>query len=202
MAATCGTEQENAMGLGLRTTGRAKAPLVAEIERELDEMDLASLAGERGVSAPQIGALRERHHALARLIAEGKKPGEAAVIMRYTAARVSILLSDPAFQELVEHYRSVVDGEFVDFQKKLAELGVDAAHLLQERLEDPEQANEFSNAALLQLVTISADRTGHGPSAKTEVNVKVGLADRLLAAKERHLALRDITPKGEENGDD
>ena len=189
-----------ANALGLRTTGRAKAPLTAELERELDEFDLDEFGKEQGIKAPAIGALRERHHALARLIAEGKKPGEAAIISRYSPSRVSILLGDPAFQELVEHYKGEVDAQFVDFQKKLAELGVDAAVVLQERLEDGEQAKEFSNAALMQLVSISADRTGHGPSQKSEVNVKIGLADRITAAKER-VAMRDVTPREIEDGD-
>ena len=189
-----------ANALGLRTTGRAKAPLTAKLERELDEFDLEEFGKEQGIKPPAIGALRERHHALARLIAEGKTSGEAAILCRYTPSRVSILLGDPAFQELIEHYRSVVDEQFVDFQKKLAELGVDAAMVLQERLEDEDQAKEFSNAALMQLVSISADRTGHGPSQKSEVNVKIGLADRINAAKER-VAMRDVTPKdsGEED---
>ena len=46
-------------------------------------------------------------------------------------------------------------------------------------------------------MTLSADRTGFGPSQKTEVNVKVGLADRLAQARERILLARDVTPRDE-----
>lgn len=188
------------MGMGLRTTGRATRALSAEIERELDASDLDTLVEERGIGAPQVVKLRERHHALARLLAEGVKPGEAALMLRLTASRVSILLGDSSFQELVEHYRGLVDETFVDFQKKLSELGVDAAHMLQERMEDPERSEDITNNMLLQLVTVSADRTGHGPSQKNEVNIKVGLADRLMEARARIAAQReteaiDITPK-------
>lgn len=156
-------------------------------------MDLASLLEERGSKPPQIIALRERHHALARLIAEGRTPSEAAILCRYTQARVSVLLSDPAFIELVAHYRGVVNTEFVDFQKKLADLAIDAAGVLQERLEDAPE--KITDAMLLQIVTVGADRTGHGPSQKSEVNVKIGLAARLQSASQRIAEARDITPK-------
>jgi hypothetical protein len=181
------------MSLGLRTTGRASKAVTAELERELGLDDVATLLEEKGVAAPQIVHIRERHHALARLIAEGKKPGEAAILCRYTQSRMSVLLGDPAFQELVAHYRSVVNVEFVDFQKKLADLALDAASILQDRME--EKPEDLSDALLLQVVQVGADRTGHGPSQKTEVNVKIGLAGRIASAHERALRARDITPK-------
>lgn len=181
------------MGLGLRTTGRATKALSAEVERELDECDIASLLEERGTKPPQVHTLRERHHALARLIADGKSPSDAAILCRYTQARVSVLMSDPAFQELIAHYRDIVAEEFVDFQKKLADLAIDAASILQERMED--KPDDLSDALLLQVVTVGADRTGHGPSQKSEVNIKVGLAGRLAAATQRIEAMKDVTPK-------
>lgn len=193
------------MALGLRTTGRAAKAFTVEVERELNLEDLMDEAfdGPRATTKPKpIAAMRERHHALARLIAEGTSPGEAGVRTRYSGAHVSVLLSDPAFQDLVEHYRAMKDDQYVDFHKKLGELGVDAAHLLQERLEDEDASKEFSNAALMGLVTIAADRTGFGPSQKTEVNVKVGLADRLMEARKRQAAMIDITPKETDNGSD
>lgn len=181
------------MGLGLRTTGRATKALSAEVERELDECDIASLLEERGTKPPQVHTLRERHHALARLIADGKSPSDAAILCRYTQARVSVLMGDPAFQELIAHYRDIVAEEFVDFQKKLADLAIDAASILQERMED--KPDDLSDALLLQVVTVGADRTGHGPSQKSEVNIKVGLAGRLAAATQRIEAMKDVTPK-------
>lgn len=185
------------MNLGLRTTGRAVKPITAEVERELGLDDVASLMEERGVQAPTVAVLRERHHALARLVAEGMRPGEAALMLRYSQSRMSVLLGDPAFQELVEHYRGLVNEEFVDFQKKLSELAIDAAHILQSRME--EKPEDLSDALVLQIVQVGADRTGHGPSQKSEVNIKVGLAERISSAHERSLRARDVTPKIEED---
>lgn len=181
------------MGLGLRTTGRATKGISAEFERELDMGDVAALLGEKGVAAPQIVQLRERHHALARLIAEGRRPGEAAILCRYSQSRMSILLSDPAFRELVAHYQGLVNEEFVDFQAKLSELALDAALIMQSRMEDA--PDDLSDALVLQIIQVGADRTGHGPSQKIEHNHKVGLAERLNSATARIAASRDVTPK-------
>lgn len=181
------------MTLGLRTTGRAAKAVSAEIERELGLDDVASLLEEKGVQAPQIKEFRERHHALARLIAEGRKPGEAALLCRYSQSRMSVLLADPAFKELVAHYQELVNEKFVDFQEKLAELALDGALILQSRMED--KPEEMSDALLLQIVQVGADRTGHGPSQKVEHNHKVGLADRLMSANARIERARDVTPK-------
>lgn len=185
------------MTLGLRTTGRAKKPLLAEVERELGLDDVEMLLEEKGVQAPQIKEFRERHHALARLIAEGKKPGEAAILQRYSQSRMSVLLADPSFRELVAHYQTIVNEEFIDFQAKLSELALDAAMILQSRMED--KPDDMSDALVLQIVQVGADRTGHGPSSKTEVNVKIGLAERLAEATRRsQLAMRDVTPEIED----
>lgn len=187
------------MNLDLRTTGRAAKPITAEFERELDIDDIMSLQTERGVQAPQVKEFRERHHALARYIAEGHTPGEAAALMRYSQGRMSTLLGDPAFKELVAHYRGLVNGEFLDFQKKLSELAIDAATILQERMED--KPDDIGEAMLLRIVEVGADRTGHGPSQKTEVNVKIGLAARMQSAR-AHIEskLKDVTPKEADDG--
>lgn len=178
-----------------RIGGRAKEPLTATVLGELTEDDLGMLAQERGSKPPEVKRMRDRHHALARLLAEGISEGEAAVMLRYDISRVSILKGDPAFQQLVRHYRQQVSDEFVDMQKKLASLGIDAAEILQERLE--ETPDEVSTGQLMQLLSISADRTGHGPSSKQEVNVKIGIADRLAKARAAS-QLRDITPRAED----
>ena len=110
---------------------------------------------------------------------------------------MSVLLADPSFRELVAHYQSIVNEEFVDFQAKLSELALDAASILQSRMED--KPEDMSDALVLQIVQVGADRTGHGPSQKTEVNVKIGLAERLAEATRRiNATIIDVTPVEEE----
>lgn len=181
------------LGLGLRTTGRAALPLTASTGRDLTPEDLALLNSPRESTAQPVKKLRERHHALARILAQGTAPGEAAIICGYSASRVSILLSDPAFAELVEFYRDGVRERYLDAHTAMSELHIDAVEELRERLEDTPE--DFTIGHLLDVAKFSADRTGFGPSSKTEVNVKVGIADRLREAQKRVAAMRDITPQ-------
>jgi hypothetical protein len=56
------------------------------------------------------------------------------------------------------------------------------------RLENEPEKVPFS--LLKDLIQLGADRTGHGPSTTQNVNVNVGLADRMAAAQKRLEAAR------------
>jgi len=167
-----------------RTTGRAARPVEARAVRPLEEADLVLLGEEKGSRAPALKRLGERHHALARALASGLSPGEAAVICRYELSRVSILQSDPAFRELLTFYRDDVNRQYLGLHEQLSGLASDAAEELATRLtEEPEK---FSIGQLMEVTKMGADRTGHGPqSSSTNVNVNVDLAGRLEAARKR-----------------
>jgi hypothetical protein len=169
-----------------RTSGRAAQPLDAVQVRELTEEDLALLADERGTKAPPLKRLGERHHALARCLASGMSPANAAISCGYVGSRVSILLADPAFKELLEFYRADVNDKYLDMHGVLAGLSLDAAMALRERLEDDATLDEpkMTVGQLTELVKLGADRTGFGPQS-SQVNVNVDLAGRLQAARER-----------------
>src|SRR5690348_6944168 len=97
----------------LRTAGRAAKAVSASVIRELDETDLALLADEKGSKAAPLKRISERHHALARCLASGMAPGNAAITCGYAPSRVSILLDDPAFQELLAFYRADVNEKYL-----------------------------------------------------------------------------------------
>lgn len=167
-----------------RTRGRAARPVTAVVVRPLDRNDLTFLAEEKGSAAPAIKRLSERHHALARNLASGMKPGEAALICGYVSSRVSILQADPAFKELVEFYRRDVTAQYRDLHQRLGGLAMDAAEELAERLE--ETPEDLSIGQLMEITKMGADRTGYGPqSSTTNLNINIGAADRLKAARER-----------------
>lgn len=179
-----------------RTTGRAAHPVEFEILGELTDLDLSLLSEERGTKAPAIKRLSERHHALARNLASGMKIGEAAAVCGYDISRVSILKDDPAFVELIKFYGEQVNAQYAGLHEVLAGMSLDAALILRERMED--NPEKIKVAELLEISKMGADRTGHGPSSTQQVNVNVGIGDRLEAAR-RRIAERDkmidITPQ-------
>ena len=168
----------------LRTKGRAKKNISTALVRELNGDDLEKLNIEKGIKPPPLERISQRHKQAARALAAGLTPSEVAALTGYSGSRISILQADDAFVELVQGYQKMVDEEFVDVHELLADLSIDALHELHDRLaDDPVQ---FSNTMLLELVTKTVDRTGHGPSStSTNINVGVNMADRLQAARER-----------------
>lgn len=176
--------------------------------RALTQTDLAELmsqpkgTSEAGAVTP-LKRLRERHHALARLLASGGcSMQDAAIITGYEAATISTLKQDPLFQDLVLFYQNEVNAEYRTMQAQLAGLGEDAVAELRKRVEDDPAA--LGATFLLDLVVKIADRTGNGPTSttKTEVSVTVDLASKMKAARIRareasaqiDVEARDITP--------
>ena len=169
--------------LGLRIGGRKKAPLVFEYLRDLDADDVVALQEERQSSAPAIKVLRAKHHALAKLLASGVSEGDAAIMIGYSSSRISVLKSDPSFRELMTFYQAKDQERHFDMAEAIADFGGDVLNVIADRLEtDPDS---FTISQLNELMKTSLDRSGFGPSAKQEVNVKVGLADRFEAARKR-----------------
>ncbi len=157
---------------------------MAAVARELDAADLALLQEEKGSGTSALKRLSDRHHALAKNLAGGMPPGDAAIVSGYVLSRVSILQTDPAFRELVEFYRREVTAQYRDLHQRLSGLALDAAEELSARLE--EEPEKVSIGQLLEITKMGADRTGHGPaSSTTNLNVNVDLAGRLQRARER-----------------
>ena len=166
---------------------RKRKPLVFGVVRELRASDIEMLKAAPAAQ-PSIKRLSDRHHGVARLLASGASVSEAAAMSGYTPMRISMLQSDPAFQELLELYREKKDEVFQDTLLHMAGLSLDIVMELRDRLEnDPES---LSVEDLRRLLETTADRTGHGPSSKQEVNVNVNLAERLDAARRRALDAR------------
>ena len=184
--------------VGLTHPGRRAKELSAEVVRPLRAADLAMLAGSREIAPIPLKRLSSRHHGLARILAGGTAPGEAGIIMGYNPTTVSILRGDPAFCELESFYREQGDEYFFDRHEQIAGIGREAASQLEERLE--EKPETFSNKALSDLMVVALDRTGMGPSSKSDITVTHDLGERVEAARKRALEARmieaiDITPE-------
>lgn len=183
-------EELNDSVLGLVRRGRPKAQITYSVVREIRASDLALIASSEGLpnAGGSVKRLTDRHHGLARLLASGVPPGEAGAIMGYEGPRVSVLQSDPAFQELVALYRERVDEAFVSTMDQLSGMNRDVILELRERLEsDPAK---FTNNELRQLLETSLDRTGYGPTHKQETTVTISLSEKLEQARKRALEAR------------
>jgi len=145
-------------------------PLQATVSRELEEVDLTLLSilpdGVLEKTTPAVARLRHSHHLLARLLAEGRRPNECAMITGYSPSRISILQNDPTFQDLVSSYRSQVQEIYVSVHERRAQLGVDSIEELQARLD--EHPEKFSIADLQEMMKLTMDRSGHGPTAQVK----------------------------------
>lgn len=171
------------MDLDLRISGRAPKHETVSVVRELVPADLAMLATEKGVKAPPLHEVKDSHHALARLLAQGIKPGECSAITGYSLSRISILLDDPTFKELLAIYREGQQIKQADMMDRLNLMGLAAAAVAIDRFENNPEDVEMKD--VLKAVSIVSDRTGYGPSSRQTVNVNVNLADRIEAARER-----------------
>lgn len=157
--------------LGLASTpGRRKSNLDFAVARELSEEDLLS-EGE-AVKPQQLKDIRASHHQLARLIARGEKESNIALLMGYSPSRISVLKSDPQFNDLVQHYKELEEEEYgrfrADFAERMKTLGFDTLEVLHQRLID--NPDSITNQELISLFEKVADRTGHGKTQTLNTN--------------------------------
>lgn len=190
------------MDLGLETVhtrGRQEQPLQILAVRSLTVGEVRAHNAGRGsgeVTPPTpLQRLNTRHKRLAKLLASGTSTSEAAALVGMTPARVSILKSDPSFSELLKLYEAQFDQIFQDAAQLLQGVTEDSLIELSERIEnDPSQ---FTNAELMALAKLGADRTGHGPVKTNENNFNVNFGDRLEEARRRIREQATKTIEGE-----
>lgn len=171
----------------------ASSPEVSDI-RVLSRADLSVLAEAR--PANSIQKLRDTHHRLARAIASGLRDAECAEVCGYSVQRVSLLKADPAFMELVAHYRSIVTAEWaanadpvIDYMRSNA---LKAQAMISDKIDAAFEAEEFlPTRDLLGIAELGLDRTGYGKVNKN-VNVNVDFAATLEAARKRSAAAREL----------
>lgn len=179
--------------MSLAPRGRPGEDLQVQIVRELTLGDLELASTERNdtsIAQPRA-RLGQRHHALARCLADGMSQIEAATVTGYNPQTVHILRNDPTFKELVEFYRGRKDAEYAEFHEQAAGLAVDAVVELRTRLEDTPE--DISIGQLIEMGKFTADRTGHGPQSSTinQHNHTINFAERLKAAREREAKVRE-----------
>lgn len=176
--------------------GRRQRQMSAVAVRPLQEADLALLkSGERAV-APQntLKRLRDRHHAIARLVAAGKSNTEISLMTGMDPGRISVFKSDPSFKQLVDDYKKIDDGIAADLVERMALLSQTAIEEIQDRIENADEPLPIQS--LLEIAKFGTDRIGHGPVTKQmNTNVNLDLSGRLAAARKRAPALAPPEPE-------
>lgn len=169
------------MELGLKVKGRKEMPMEVAVVKELSVEDLL-IAPEGGAKPPPLQRVRDTHHAVARLVADGLKDVEVSAITGMCQSRISILKGDPAFQELLVFYSEEKRKEYVDIHRRLGLLSAEALSGLLMRLEA--RGDTLPTKELVSIAKLGLDRSGFGPTSKIEAKVAHFTADDLARMKQ------------------
>lgn len=169
----------------------------AEIIRPLTAVDLALLNSDGSAKTPTIKKIRDAHHRLAILIAQGCTGKEISETTGYSISRISILKGDPTFSQLVEFYRAKkIEGnveEIVGVTKKMIVLHEEVLEEMHDRLQSAPEL--VTNDTLTDWFKFLSDRIGYGPQTKSlNVNATLDLASDVAAGRQRALELSAAEP--------
>ncbi len=149
---------------------------------ELTLADLQELQLPVGGGVHDLEDLKEAHHKLAMLLAQGVRTGEAAMLTGYSISRICALRKDPAFMESMAYWSSRKDDAFDITNRKLADVAGEGLSEIRRRLRESPDA--FRVTELVKVATMGLDRTGHGPTTHTETLSVALTGAELLRLKE------------------
>lgn len=174
--------------------GKIASDLQLGAVRQLTRDDLLCIKEKRNV--PAVQRFRDPHHRLARLLASGLRPADAAQQAGYSLARIYILQADPSFQDLVAAYRKDVHDAFVSAEEERYQIATSvnlkALRHINEHFDKAEEEGEL--VALPRALAVFADTSDRvGLSKKSlNVNVNVDFAKNLERARARSTNARLI----------
>lgn len=177
------------MTVALRRGRQPKERVIHEVKAlTRDDLNLLQAAREQK-AVPLVQKFRDTHHRLARLMAAGLRNRDVAIASGYSESRVLMFSSDPAFMELVAHYRNTVTEGFKDEVSGFFEIAtqnmVIAERQISEKLEQAEEdGTTLPTRELLAISRDAADRFGFGKHTM-QTNVNVDFASQLEAAINR-----------------
>jgi hypothetical protein len=135
---------------------------------------------------------------MAQLFACGLKTKEVAELTGYSLARVSVLRSNPAFDDLVDQKRGVDEVEIRDgmqaYYQIILENGLKAERKLADKLDDDDETEELSVRELISISRDSADRVGLSKRT-VQTNISVDFAQMLDRAIARTRTVKEIEAK-------
>jgi hypothetical protein len=172
---------------------QAAQPQISGI-RSLARTDLSVLLEKRPQQS--LKGLRDNHHRIARAIASGLPDVTTSALCGISCARISVLKGDPAFKDLVAHYRGVITADHFEaldtVNEYLGSVRTKALAMLEDKIDATAEANEFlPTRDLVSIAELGLDRTGYGKVNKN-LNVNVDFAAQLESARRRSAGARTI----------
>jgi hypothetical protein len=152
---------------------------------------------------PLIESFRFAHHNIAMMFAVGMTVQEVVRRTGFTPRRLSILLNDPTFLELIEHYRKPhADKLKEDLANSYADMGTAfngyLRHVIQNLENHDEEDETVPLAHAMKVVSDLGDRIGYSKhTIKTNLNVSFAAAlDRAIerSGKRPELKVIEQTP--------
>lgn len=179
----------------IRRGAKAKPRRILEV-KDLVKDDLLVLAKKR--DTPLVARMRDSHHMVARLFALGLRPERIAETCGYSRSRILVFAQDPAFKELIAHYRELVTQEVKEVTQDFISIATSnmmkAERMLADKLDEADAADELlSVRELTAIVADRADRVGFGKK-QTNVNVNVDFAAKLESAIARSGKVLELKP--------
>jgi hypothetical protein len=151
--------------------------------RAIGQVTLDDLLGESERPAlpakpTLVKQLRESHHDLAMKVAQGYNNIECSALTGYSPTTISQLRADPAFQELVKHYKDKTERQYVDLQERMLGLAGDTIETLAEKV----RTEDLTVNQLTEIAKLTLDRSGHGPQSKsTNLNINATVPTDMLS---------------------
>lgn len=181
---------------------RGSRDLQVDFLREITEADramLVALDGATGTSRPTVvQRLRDSHHRAAKAFAAGMTPAQVAHQTGYSLNRLSVLLNDKSFCDLIEVYRKAGHDEFLEYSDLATANMIRGEFIVAEALQEvADRETPLSLGELrpvLDIIASRQDRFGF-PKQAVNHNVNHDFAGRLQAARQRSgLALASARP--------
>jgi hypothetical protein len=159
--------------------------------------DLADIGPRRA----QITQIRDRHHAIARLAAQGWTARQIADALGIDVSGLRHMLKDPAMEELIVEFHTELDAgvlQAMDEQTRtITQVRGMAWHLIHDRLSDAMNGvgPELPLGFLSNIAGDTSDRTGY--TRRTEnVNINIDTASTLTRAIARSAKADEYRHKG------
>lgn len=165
---------------------------------EVRPLRVEELSGPLAPWTSPIQVIRDRHHAVARLLATGLAPKAIADHLSMSTQSVRTLAKDPSVVELIAEYHVEYSSQIKpladETNRLLGGIRIKALRLMNERLEQAEEGGEaIPIQRLAQMAELSSDRTGY--AKRTEVVLRDGdFAAKLELARARSAKVIELRP--------